>query len=127
MHAEDICKFNSSKVITNVATFVPVPELDSEELKFSVAKVGPVSAIIDASSQGFMFYKDGIFEDPSCSVLFVNHNVLVVGYDSDKAERDYWIVKNSWGKQWGQEGYIWIARDDRNMCGITTAASYPLI
>uniref|UniRef100_A0A0R3VZK1 Pept_C1 domain-containing protein n=1 Tax=Taenia asiatica TaxID=60517 RepID=A0A0R3VZK1_TAEAS len=51
------CNFNRSKVITKVAKFVKVPEKSEEQLKISVAKVGPVSVAIDASSQGFMFYK----------------------------------------------------------------------
>ncbi|KAL5961509.1 Procathepsin L [Taenia solium] len=121
------CKFNSSNVITNVAKFVKVPEKSEEQLKISVAKVGPISVGIDASSQGFMFYNDGIFQDPTCSEDVLDHGVLVVGYNADKTRQKYWIVKNSWGEQWGQEGYIWMARDKENMCGVATMASYPLI
>ncbi|VDK36540.1 unnamed protein product [Taenia asiatica] len=121
------CKFNSSNVITKVAEFVKVPEKSEEQLKISVAKVGPVSVGIDASSQGFMFYNGGIFQDPTCSEDILDHGVLVVGYNTDKTQQKYWIVKNSWGEQWGQEGYIWMARDKKNMCGIATMASYPLI
>ena len=41
-----------------------------------------------------------------------NHGVLIVGY-----EKDYWIVKNSWGGSWGQDGYIYF-KYDRNACGL---------
>uniref|UniRef100_A0A0R3WGM4 Pept_C1 domain-containing protein n=1 Tax=Taenia asiatica TaxID=60517 RepID=A0A0R3WGM4_TAEAS len=121
------CKFNRSKAIAKVAKFVKVPKKSEEQLEISVAKMGPVSVGIDASSPGFMFYKDGIFEDPLCSEDELDPGVLVVGYDADKKRKKYWIVKNSWGEQWGQKGYIWMAKDKGNMCGIATMASYPLI
>ncbi|EUB57473.1 Cathepsin L [Echinococcus granulosus] len=122
-----MCEFDRSKVITKVSKFVKVPEKSEDQLKLSVAKVGPVSVAIDASSLGFMFYKKGIYQDNNCSENDLDHAVLVVGYDADKTRQKYWIVKNSWGEQWGQRGYIWMARDKGNMCGIATMASYPLI
>ncbi|KAH9282311.1 Cathepsin L [Echinococcus granulosus] len=121
------CKFNSSKVVTKVSKFVKVPKKREDQLKLSVAQVGPVSVAIDAASSGFMLYKKGIYQDNTCSEDYLDHAVLVVGYDADKTRQKYWIVKNSWGEDWGQRGYIWMARDKGNMCGIATMASYPLI
>ncbi|KAL5103167.1 Procathepsin L [Taenia crassiceps] len=110
------CNYNRSKAIIKVKKFVKVLEKSEQQLGISVAKFGPVSVGIDASSQGFMFYEGGIFQDPTCSEDVLDHGVLVVGYDVDTRRRKYWIVKNSWGEQ-----------DKGNMCGIATLASHPLI
>jgi len=57
----------------------------------------------------------------------LDHGVLIVGYGHDNTTNlDYWIVKNSWGKSWGMNGYVWLARGV-NECGLDLAASYPIV
>jgi len=61
-----------------------------------------------------------------------NHGVLAVGYGHDsKKNKDYWIVKNSWGGSWGEKGYVRMVRHDEKhdagMCNILGNASYPTI
>ena len=123
---DDPCNFNKTDV---VATFKNYKDVTGGEngLKKAVAMVGPISVGIDASAASFGFYKDGVYYDPSCSTTELDHGVLVVGYGTTVNGTDYWIVKNSWGNTWGKDGYIWMARNRDNNCGIATSPSYPIV
>ncbi|KAK9073387.1 hypothetical protein SSX86_007711 [Deinandra increscens subsp. villosa] len=86
----------------------------------------PVTVAIDASSGDFRFYDSGIF-DGSCG-RDLDHDVLLVGYGT-KDGTDYWIVRNSWGEDWGDQGYIRMERntnEKEGKCGIAMKPSYPL-
>lgn len=68
----------------------------------------------------------GIYNGPCGTQL--NHAVVIVGYGSENGQ-DYWIVRNSWGRKWGDAGYVKMARnfkDPAGICGITMVASYPI-
>ena len=73
-----------------------------------------------------MFYSGGVYRNSECTADGIDHGVLVVGYGDDNGDQ-YWLVKNSWGKGWGDHGYIKIARNEDNMCGIASRASYPTV
>lgn len=119
------CKFNKTdSVFSDDAGYV-LNKGDEEMLKKTVATFGPVSVAIDSTPSGFVFYQKGVFYDKSCSSETLTHGVLVVGYGTDLIGGDYWIVKNSWAKTWGDDGYIKMARNRNNNCGIASAAMIP--
>jgi len=49
-----------------------------------------------------------------------------VGYGSEN-KQDYWLIKNSWGSGWGINGYMKLARNRQNMCGVASFAVYPVV
>ncbi|KAF8796167.1 Cathepsin L like protein [Argiope bruennichi] len=125
--AEDgTCHFKKSAVGATVTGYVDIPTGDEEALKKAVATVGPISVAIDASHDSFQTYQDGVYDESECSSDQLDHGVLVVGYGTEDGS-DYWLVKNSWGTTWGIKGYIKMARNKNNQCGIATQASYPLV
>merc|ERR1712018_845070 len=81
---------------------------------------------INASGRGFSLYTSGVYSNPSCTDR-LNHAVLATGYGTWAASgQDYFEIKNSWGASWGDSGYINIARNDGNMCGVSSDAMYNL-
>ncbi|KAF4088162.1 hypothetical protein AMELA_G00079920 [Ameiurus melas] len=119
------CRYDQAQRAANCSSYNHVSQGDEEALKQAVATIGPISVAIDATRPTFILYHSGVYNDPTCTQK-TNHAVLVVGYGSLNGE-DYWLVKNSWGTRFGDGGYIRIARNKGNMCGIANYAYYPLM
>ena len=95
---------------------------DVEGMKYFLAFEGPLSVAVDATSM-WDSYTGGVIT--SCDGFLPNHEVLIVGYGStnlNSTSVEYWIVKNSWGSGWGEEGYIRI-ETGKNLCLIETLAN----
>jgi len=117
------CQYSASNCASSMTTYTDVTSGSESALEAAVAG-RPVSVAIDASQSSFQFYTTGVYYEPACSSTQLDHGVLAAGYGTD-AGQAYWLVKNSWGTSWGNNGYIWMARNRQNNCGIATAASYP--
>ncbi|XP_034366091.1 testin-2-like [Arvicanthis niloticus] len=123
------CRYHAENSAANVRDFVQIPG-SKEALMKAVAKVGPISVAVDDSHGAFQFYDSGIYYEPQCKTIHLNHAVLVIGYSSEGEESDgnsYWLVKNSWSEEWGMKGYMKIAKDWNNHCGIATFTTYPMV
>jgi len=117
------CHFNAANIGARISSYRDVGRGSESGLQ-SALNGQPVSVAIDASQRSFQLYKSGIYFESACSSTRLDHGVLAVGYGSEGG--NYWLVKNSWGTGWGQGGYIQMAKDRNNNCGIATQASYPI-
>jgi len=121
------CKYSAANIGAVATGWNQTATGDEEALKVAVATIGPIGVAI-AVDDAFANYASGVFVDTSCpnDPDDLGHAVLVVGYGTSTNGTDYWIVKNSWGATWGNQGYILMARNHNNMCGIATDAVYPI-
>ncbi|KAI3934661.1 hypothetical protein MKX01_012201 [Papaver californicum] len=102
---------NTKKAETHAASingYEDVSANNEASLLKAVSKQ-PVSVAIDASGQEFQFYSSGVFTG-TCGIELY-HGVTAVGYKNDSDGTKYWLVKNSWGTSWGEDGYIRMQRD----------------
>ncbi|CAN0846365.1 Probable cysteine protease RD21B [Linum grandiflorum] len=124
--ADDVCDSNrkNAKVVT-IDGYEDVPQNDEKSLKKAVAGQ-PVSVAIEAGGREFQLYQSGVFTGQCGTQL--DHGVVAVGYGTENGV-DYWIVRNSWGPEWGEKGYIKmernVAKTKTGKCGIAMQASYP--
>lgn len=120
------CRYNPQYRGATDEGFMAIKAGDEYALKTAVATQGPCSVAIDDSHESFKQYSHGIYREEECSQDRLNHGVLVIGYGVEDGSA-YWLVKNSWGISWGMEGYFKLARDENNMCGVASQASYPIV
>jgi len=126
------CEHDNYKV-SNYVTVVP----NSDLALINALVIEPVSIAIEADTKTFQLYKSGIYSDyEGCNANSktkgldsqpnIDHAVVLVGYDND-----YYILRNSWGTSWGDNGYMYIARGTQyepfGMCGVLYQPMYPVI
>jgi len=109
---EGTCTYNKSIATTEVTNVKCYEGLSVDEIKKYLNTVGPLA--IAVSAHEFQMYDSGVL---SCTSNHLDHGVLLVGYGKE-ADQEYWVVKNSWGKNWGESGFIRISTKDGESCGI---------
>lgn len=118
----DRCKYHTNifnqklKPAVYIRGYETLPRNNMAAVLQHLAEVGPLGIGISASN--FANYGGGIFDDCSYDKnIEINHGVQLVGYGSEDG-KDYWIIRNSWGDQWGEDGYIRVKREREAICGI---------
>ena len=123
MDTECIADFNGP---VSVSTVHPVKSKSEEQLKAAIA-LGVTSVTIDADSTLFRNYKSGVITDYDECKTKLDHAVAAVGYGTTDDGIDYYLVRNSWGSAWGDNGYVKIGRsgeDSWGICGIQEISVY---
>lgn len=122
---DSTCRADPSKVVTRASGYVNIQSGSEAALQEAVATKGPISVAIDATFE-LQMYNSGILNDLSCSSVSLNHGVLLVGYGTENG-KEYYIVKNSWGASWGENGFFRLTRNRNNQCGISSMACVPVL
>ena len=97
------------------------------QLKAAIAQ-GVVSVTVDADSTQFRNYKSGVVTSEECGTV-LDHAIAAVGYGTTEDGIDYYLVRNSWGAGWGDQGYIKIGRsgeDSNGICGIQAVSDWAM-
>lgn len=119
------CKSDHMKLSAHINGFVKVPRNSEEQLLQAVVNQS-VSVAVSLNNY-FRFYKEGIFTGPCETNL--NHAVTAIGYGTGKNGTKYWLIKNQWGGNWGEGGFMRLLRQSgqpEGLCGIAMDPSYPI-
>jgi len=108
--------FENTAPVVGITGYNTLAANDQDAVMTHLAEVGPLGVAVYASGWGG--YGGGVYTGCNYnSNIALNHAVQLVGYGTDSKDGDYWIVRNSWGTWWGENGYIRLARDSEAQCG----------
>uniref|UniRef100_A0A452IUC6 Cathepsin F n=1 Tax=Gopherus agassizii TaxID=38772 RepID=A0A452IUC6_9SAUR len=118
------CSFSTTKVAVYINSSVEISR-DETEIAVWLAKNGPISIALNAFAM--QFYRRGVSHPFRllCNPWMIDHAVLLVGYGT-RDRTPFWAIKNSWGKNWGEQGYYYLYRGSR-ACGMNTMCSSAVV
>ena len=123
---DERCKYSSkvpsSKVASKISNYTRV-STDEDQIAAFLVKNGPLSIGINA--QWMQFYNSGISNPKVCNPAALDHGVLIVGFGVEKGTK-FWVIKNSWGEDWGEDGYYRIIRGV-GKCGLNTMVVHSVV
>ncbi|KAI5638532.1 papain family cysteine protease domain-containing protein [Phthorimaea operculella] len=121
--SEGYCHIDNVNTTYKIKDYVDVPPNSILSLKVALIENGPLSVSVHVSD-AFKLYNSGVFYDLNCENRpeELNHEVTLIGYGEHNGET-FWILKNSWGQEWGLDGFMHILAKDNN-CGVMTEPTY---
>ncbi|KAL4227226.1 hypothetical protein ACF0H5_012671 [Mactra antiquata] len=120
---ESACRYRRDCARVRITGYTSVNK-DESSLQYAVGKYGPVAIAMDTNNREFWYYKTGIYYQAVCNRRRPTHAMLIVGFKRYRSG-EAWIIKNSWGTSWGYNGYLYLAKNRGDTCGVTLHASYP--
>jgi len=107
--------YSSTPSLVNIAGYLKLPPNDYQAVMHALTSKGPLAVNVQANT--WMDYHGGIFSGcTNLSNVAIDHVVQLVGYGSTTIQGDYWLVRNSWGTRWGEEGYMRLQRSSTPQC-----------
>lgn len=116
---DESCESSQLAPLAKISSYVNLPSNTLNPMLNHLVNNGPIAISVDASS--WSFYGGGVYDGCDQSNPDLDHAVQLVGAGTDPSDGDYWLVRNSWGEDWGENGYIRLRRTTQLRCGIDTS------
>ena len=120
------CLYDKNKVVGKIEKFHEVRNIKSNKLKEIIYNYGPVGAVVNSACKDFLDYNGTYilnYNSIECNPDDYDHQIVIVGWGVDNNNNEFWIIRNSWGEEWGKNGYGYI-KSGNNVMGIETVINY---
>eukprot|EP01087_Luapelamoeba_hula_P008213 TRINITY_DN203_c0_g1_i1.p1 TRINITY_DN203_c0_g1~~TRINITY_DN203_c0_g1_i1.p1 ORF type:complete len:323 (-),score=38.21 TRINITY_DN203_c0_g1_i1:201-1169(-) len=115
------CQFSSSSVVAQISGWnYATQSQDENAMANFLVQYGPLSICVDAES--WQYYNGGVITSGDGCGTSLDHCVMATGFSTQGSNGPYWIVRNSWGTDWGMSGYLFVQMG-ANVCGIAQEAT----
>jgi len=119
------CRLNRNQIAVKVTGYQFAGTQNEEIIKEMLYKKGPLAITMNART--LQYYQGGIINLPYAYCPYApDHGVNLVGYGVSPSGLKYWIIRNTWGPNWGEGGYFRIARG-RGLCGVNAYVATALV